>query len=269
MSPRNVQGLILWCIVLALGIVIIASLFLGQGENRHIEAFKTYQKGERAASPAEREQSFNRSLMLYKQLEDDYQTSHGTGKLQFNMANTYFQLGQYPSAVLYYQKALKLDPWNDQAWSNLQVALNKLQLPSANSRPWWQSILSPSLGISAAQRFQLFFAFALAGLLFASFYIWKELDKFKRGAWIASSLALIFLVSLLLSHFSEPTEAIVLRPADIYKDAGKQYTKLQKEPLAQGVKLELLELTNEGRWARVKTPDGLQGYVPIDRIGVI
>jgi tetratricopeptide (TPR) repeat protein len=255
--------------VLALGFVIIASLLSGQGEGRHIEAYRSYQKAERSQVSAEREEHFNKSLMLYKHLEDDYQTSHGNGKLQYNIANTYFQLGQYPSAVLYYQKALKLDPWNDQAWANLQVALKKLQISNADARPWWQSIFSPSLGIPETQRLQMFFALALAAILFAAFYIWKEIEKFKSYAWIASSLAFAVLVSLVLTHFSEPAEAIVLRPSDVYRDAGKQYAKVQSNPLPEGVKLQIIELTDEGRWAKVRTPEGVQGFVPIDRIGII
>lgn len=269
MSPQNVQALILWSIVLAIATAFIFSFFARQAEDKHHEAFRAYKKGEAAQTPSDREGAFRQALMLYKQLEDDYQVTNGTGKLQYNIANTYFQLAQYPAAVLYYQKALKLDPWNDKAQANLNVALSKLQISNTADRPWWQIILSPSLGMSEAQRFQMFFALCFAAVILASFYLWKELDHFKRYAVIAAGLAIAFLISISLSYFTEPTEAIVLRPTSLYRDAGKQYVKVQEAPIAEGVKLEIQTLVQEGRWAKVRTSEGSEGFVPIDRIGII
>lgn len=269
MSPQNLQSLVIWIIALAVVGAFVAAYFTHTGEERHVEALKAYREGEKSKSSSDKEEAFQRSLNLYKQLADDYPSPHGTGALYYNIANTYFQLGQYPSSVLYYYKALKLDPWNDEAWGNLEVALKKLQQEPPEQRSSWMTFLSPSLGISEPHRFQMFFTFALATLLFGSFYIWKGMESFKKYAWIAGVCAGLMLVSLFLSNFVESTEAVVLRPTMIYRDAGKQYAKVLDNPLPEGMKLEVMELVEDGRWVKVRTPQGSSGFVPVDRLGVI
>ncbi len=269
MSPHNLQSLVIWVLALALVGAFATAFFMHTGEDRHVEAFRAYREGEKAKTPVEREDAFRRSLSLYKQLSIDYPAPHGTGALYYNIANTYFQLGQYPASVLYYYKALKLDPWNDQAWGNLQVALRKLQQDPPAERSIWTTILTPSLGLSEPQRFQMFFYFSLAVLILASCYIWKGIPSLKMYAWLAGICAILMLASLFLSTFVEPTEAVVLRPTLIYRDAGKQYARVLETPLPEGMKLEVIDLVDEGRWAKVRTAQGTLGYVPVDRIGVI
>ena len=42
--------------------------------------------------------------------------------LYFNLGNTYYKMHEYPMAIYYYEKALKLDPSNEEVRTNLAIA---------------------------------------------------------------------------------------------------------------------------------------------------
>ena len=42
--------------------------------------------------------------------------------LYFNLGNTYYKMREYPMAIYYYEKALKLDPSNEEVQTNLAIA---------------------------------------------------------------------------------------------------------------------------------------------------
>ena len=42
--------------------------------------------------------------------------------LYFNLGNTYYKMHEYPMAIYYYEKALKLDPSNEEVQTNLAIA---------------------------------------------------------------------------------------------------------------------------------------------------
>ncbi|MCC5709535.1 hypothetical protein LH488_27915, partial [Klebsiella pneumoniae] len=60
------------------------------------EAYQSYVEGEKAQTIADRKTQFNHALTLYKDLDNKYHPDFGNGKLFYNIANTYFQLGEYP-----------------------------------------------------------------------------------------------------------------------------------------------------------------------------
>lgn len=269
MKPQQILGLIIWVIAIAVIFALGYSIIYGAGNGKPEMALHAYQKGEKSRSAADKEAAFNEALSLYKQLEKDYSANSGSGALYYNIANTYFQLAQYPAAILYYHKALKVDPWNDDAWNNLQVAYSKLNLPVQKSHRWLDVVFSPELGMSEPERFQLLFGTALAALIFGSFFIWKEIHAFKKYALLAALACMLLLISLGISIFFKPTEAIVLRPTLLYRDAGKQYAGVQEAPLAEGEKLQVLEMVDDGQWVKVRTSNGVQGFVPVEKVGVI
>lgn len=77
------------------------------------------------ANAAYQKDDFNRALQLYQQAEKEEGTS---SVLFYNMGNTYYRLGNMGKAVLYYERALLLDPSNDDARTNLEFVNDKLQL---------------------------------------------------------------------------------------------------------------------------------------------
>ena len=77
------------------------------------------------ANAAYQRDDFNSALSLYEQAAKEDGTS---SLLYYNMGNTHYRLGNMGKAVLYYERALLLDPSNDDARTNLEFVNDKLQL---------------------------------------------------------------------------------------------------------------------------------------------
>lgn len=77
------------------------------------------------ANAAYQRDDFNGALSLYEQAAKEDGTS---SLLYYNMGNTHYRLGNMGKAVLCYERALLLDPSNDDARTNLEFVNDKLQL---------------------------------------------------------------------------------------------------------------------------------------------
>ena len=63
--------------------------------------------------------SYDTAVMLYNQiLANDVESV----PLYYNMGNAYYKMREYPMAIYCYEKALKLDPSNDDVRTNLDIA---------------------------------------------------------------------------------------------------------------------------------------------------
>jgi tetratricopeptide (TPR) repeat protein len=78
------------------------------------DANQAYQKGD-----------FQKSITLYEQIVRDHGVS--SAELHYNLGNAYYRLGDYPSAVLNYERALKENPSDREVLANLQITRNKLE----------------------------------------------------------------------------------------------------------------------------------------------
>ena len=53
--------------------------------------------------------NYDQALSVYNKIID---AGLESAPLYYNMGNTYYKIKEYPMAILYYEKALKLDPSN-------------------------------------------------------------------------------------------------------------------------------------------------------------
>ena len=67
-----------------------------------------YSQGVSAATVAGQSAAFNAALDEFLGLEAAGNPVFGSGKLYYNIGNTYFQLEEYPRAILYYARAERL-----------------------------------------------------------------------------------------------------------------------------------------------------------------
>lgn len=94
----------------------------GSLDHRLQEANESLQKGEKAAAYVERKEALNRALYLYEQIAQETQSS----SLNRVIGDLYFQFGELPWAVLYYERALKTDPHDSLAATHLKTTQNRL-----------------------------------------------------------------------------------------------------------------------------------------------
>lgn len=226
------------------------------------QANESYRKGVEAKTVAEREEAFNNALNLYLQLDKAYHPVYGNGRLDFDIGNTYFQLGEYSWAVLYYYRALQLMPRSDRLKENLEVALSKLGLPHKNAEETFHNLLFFHYKLSLPERLQVFLGLSLLLIIFGSWMIWHPSRKLKYGIVILCFCWAVMLLALFYARYLSPLEGVVINPTMVYRDAGKQYAQARSEPLLAGMKIEVIDVLQSGRWYKIITPDGTLGYVP-------
>jgi tetratricopeptide (TPR) repeat protein len=184
--------------VVALAIYFVTTLFKVEkaGSTLLQEAAASYSLGEKAGTLAERQEQFNTALKDYHELAAEFHPDMGNGKLYFNLANTYYQLGEYPRAVYYYYKALKLAPGDDDIRRNLSIALDKLDLSPPNAVGNWQSILLLQEWLPLPRQLQLFFGISLVLFALGSAWIWLGIAWTRYGISIFGTLLLLLCASL-------------------------------------------------------------------------
>lgn len=267
MKTMNSLWIILWCIII---ISILAILLWPKGIERQLnEAYASYEKGEKADTIAARKESFNRALSIYTDIEDHYDVAFSDGKLYYNIANTYFQLQEYPLASLYYYRAIALMPRNDKVKRNLDITLAKLSVPSLKEESIFKQIFFFHYYLSLPERLQLFFILGLLGTICFSLSIWFSWRFLKSAGFLLAICEMILLLSLAWTFYLAPVEGVLTHATILYRDAGFQYAPVSEKPALAGVKVEVVDVLQEGKWLKILTPNGSLGYVPQDSIRLI
>ena len=70
---------------------------------------------------------------------------YSSAELYYNLGNTYYKLGNYPMAILYYEKSLKLNPNNEDTKNNIEIARafisDKIEaVPELFIKTWWNEL---------------------------------------------------------------------------------------------------------------------------------
>jgi len=207
-----------------------------------------YTEGEQAKSKADREQLFNTALSAYLKIDTpSYQ-------LSYNIANCYFQLGEYGLSILYYYRCLAQNPRFDKAAANLKIAQAKIGLQKEAS--FSQYTLAPS-------EKQLFYiGFLLIAFILFSLYLWLS----HRFACTVSGL---LLADMIWDQYLKPLEAVIIKPSPLRKDAGTQYDAVTtKEPI-YGQSVQVLQFRKDIPWIKIKTTYGEEGYVSKEQARII
>ena len=227
------------------------------------KAYTSYTEGERDTTNAGRKGAFNNSLQLYSELEKSYSPTFGNGKLYFNIANSFFQLEQYPWAIYYYNEAQNLRPRDSRVVQNLQIAQKKQGIPVDKKES------SFPFRLSLPEKLQLFFISSLLTFGLASIQIWSYGQFWRKLAFGFGGIAFLLFLNLMYVQYVEPLQGILVDSASLHRDAGEQYAKVSEKPLSSGIKIEVLDTKEHGEWLKIQTPDGQIGFVQKNAIRII
>jgi tetratricopeptide (TPR) repeat protein len=229
------------------------------------EANASYQQGERATSFYEQKQAFNRALYLYSLAEQEM--GPGIPTLDCALADTYYQLGEYAWAILYYQRALKANPHQDFVLSRLTKAQQKLGLstetPASRLSSWIQFFLELS------QHLGVFVWVLLVTFLFWSLTIWFPSSWMRKLAGSGTILLCFLIFNFLYFYYFTPLEGILVTSTGLYRGPSANQPQLTNYPLSAGSKVLVLEMTSEGNWAKIANTAGIIGYIPTTSLRLI
>ena len=211
------------------------------------------------------------ALNYYQMIEGENLQS---ADLFYNIGNTYFKLDDNAHAILYYERALKLDPSHGDAAHNLdivrQLTLDKIdEVPDFILVSWFQS-LRQSLSADAWAWITLGLLL-LTGIL-VTLFLNGAAPALRKVSFILACIVFVmailaFLFSLQQKHaVTRQDSAIVTAPVCSVKsspaDGGKTVFVLH-----EGTKIRLLD--NVGDWSKIEIADGRQGWASVQTFEAI
>lgn len=198
---------------------------------------------------AEWETEVNGGLNELLQKEVAESSFVGSGAYYEALGHQFYALERYPDSIWAYQKTLGVSLGNQEAEKWLFQAQDKLGL-NHDKR---EVIPEPLI----YQSFALFFVLAL---LFFKF------KKIRNTFFLLSSLSLLVLA---YSVWFLPVEAIVLKASYLYQTPSKESIKVSKNPLPSGIKITVIDFSDDGMWLKVKDQESNIGYTFYDSLRLL
>lgn len=221
------------------------------------QAHLSYQKGEEAQTIAQRELHFNAALDLYTQ-----EVAHD-GRLYYNIANCYYQLGELGMAIWYYHKALRLLPRDGKINDNLSQATFAAKIAPSSWDGVKRLLLFPKYLLSSSERTTIFLVISLLLFIMGSICIWLPRKLFYVAFIFLATAGGIFSFSSVMGNSLK--EAVMVRPALLRCDAGEQYKEVSEDLIREGELCTIIEVGSNQSWVKIKR-GALKGFVRADHI---
>lgn len=224
-----------------------------------------------SANEMYKEGNYEKAIELYKKLESSEVVS---SELYYNLGNANYKLNKVGPSIYYYEKALKLDPTNEDVQNNLVFA-KRLALDNIEELPKtvFQKMSANYLQKLSYNQWALFvvgFTF-LGSILFLLFYFANSPTK-KRFYFITSLLSFILLIFAFLITYNQFTftknnkEAIVFAEKTEVMNA-PTFNSEEIFTLHEGTKVIVLDSVDN--WKKIKIADGKLGWIISSEIKII
>ncbi len=214
----------------------------------------------------------------YKSAASQYESILASGYesagLYFNLGNTYFKMNDIPAAILYYEKARKLDPTDDNIRFNLGLANSKIidkmePLPEFFLKTWWKSARDFFSSDQWAKFGILGFILALFSLSF--FIISGSVFLRKISFWVGILMLAFMSVSLMFSlsgyrEYSSKSSAIIFTPTVTVKSSPSD-ASVDLFVIHEGTKVVITDRVDG--WSEVHLANGNVGWVKTESFRLI
>jgi len=186
--------------------------------------------------------------------------------LYYNLGNACFKQNDFASSILYYEKARKLDPGNEDVNFNLRIANTKITdkiepIPELFYKRWYKKLIE-SFSVNNWSKLGLVCLFlGLVAILF--YFISKLLFMRKAGFWLGIIFVLLSLFSFLFAwqgydEIMHRKEAIIFSPTVTIKSSPDEKS-IDLFVLHEGSKVELID--NIGTWYEIRIANGSVGWL--------
>lgn len=207
---------------------------------------------------------FDSALATYNLIID---REYESAMLYFNIGNTYYKKHNYPMSILNYEKALKLNPNNDDIRQNLAIAnlhiSDKIEpMPEIFLKRWWRSLANAFTTDAWAIITIAMLAIVLGSLIL---FFKSHSRGLRKTGFFAALVALILLVISLIiaiqkyNYIRNHDEAIVMTPTITVKSSPTA-TSVDLFVLHEGSKVSILDET--GTWRKIRIANGSTGWLP-------
>jgi tetratricopeptide (TPR) repeat protein len=227
---------------------------------------KLFEKGNEHYKLAE----YSEAISSYQEIET---LGFVSSELYYNLGNCYYKLNKVAPAIYNYEKALLINPLNEDAQSNLVFA-KRLTIDAIEELPKtiFQKLdtsLVKKLSYNEWATVAVVFS-VLGAILFLLFYFSYTPSK-KRLFFVTSIIS--FLVLLISSFFTvkeysyvNTVEAIIFSKETDIKDA-PTFNSEKVFTLHEGTKVRVLDTVDN--WKKIRIADGKVGWIIADEIKIL
>ena len=214
---------------------------------------------------------YGSSLEYYGEIE---KRGYASWPLFYNIANSHFKLGNRGKSILYYERALRLNPSESDIQNNLrhakQFTVDKIEeLPEFILKTWIRDInykLSSDTWVTIS-----LVMFVLVALLLMNFRYGPS-PRARKLSFFASMLSLLIGVGVTLfawnqrNAYNKEDEAIIMMPVSTVRSS-PDMSGTTLFILHEGTKATIIE--GFGKWRRIELADGRQGWIAYEDIELI
>lgn len=220
------------------------------------------------ANNAYNEGMYDSALNVYHLIQKE---SLESGELYYNMGNAYFKKNNIASAILYYEKAKKLTPNDEDIDYNLRIAnsmiVDKIErVPELFYKKWWNYFYN-MFGADTWTIISLISWFILAFFV-GTFIISKTRGRKKLAFYLGllflfTSVATFGLASQKYYYGKEQHEAIIFTPTITVKSSPTM-NAVDLFVVHEGTKIYILDKVQD--WVKIRIQDGSIGWLPMTSI---
>lgn len=197
-----------------------------------------------------------------------------SSELYFNLGNCYYKLNQVAPTIYNYEKALILNPLNEDAKNNLvfakRLTIDSIdELPTTIFKKFDEAVLKR---LSYNQWAILSVVFSFIGALAFLAYYFSSSPSRKRFYFISCGIGFLILFLSLLATFKEYDESLTKIQAIIFA----QEIVIKNAPtdnsddvftLHEGTKVSVLDSVDD--WKKIRIADGKIGWIPGSELKIL
>jgi tetratricopeptide (TPR) repeat protein len=218
-----------------------------------------FEKGNQAYAKAQ----YQQAIQAYRQMLGG---GNQSAVVYFNLGDAYYKLGDIPSALLYYEKAHKLSPGDEDINFNIRLAnlktTDKIEAaPDFFITRWWHGFI---MAFAVGKLAVLSILFCVGGFMLLVLYLFANSVLLKRSSFytgfvvIFLGLIFIFMANRQVNYFDNHHEAIIFSGSVTVKSSPDASAK----PLFvvhEGTKVAIKHKNDS--WIEVELPNGNAGWI--------
>ena len=252
-------------------VVTVVTLLLSLGASMNIQA-KDLDSLWTAGVQAYTDGKFSDASAAWTSIEESGQKS---AKLYYNLGNAWFKQGNYPKAILNYERALRLDPSYSDARYNLEFTSNFVQ-DKIEPVPEFilKSVARKVCYVMGSNAWAVIFLVLLAAALVMGllFLLGSSVGKRRAGFYCGIVLMLLSAGALSFSIWQKSDSvktdtAIVMSPVSSVKSSPSSGSSKDLFVIHEGTKVTILD--EVGTWRNISLADGRQGWITSNELEVI
>lgn len=223
------------------------------------------------ANQAYQDQDFEKAAGIYQQIISQ---GYESRDVYYNLGNCYYRLNLVGQSVLYYEKALKLDPHDADIRYNLELAnlkvIDRIEIPPRLFLfEFWDNLKN---FYSLAQLTWLFTLLFAITIMLIILWLFVKQDRLRR--WLLSLAAVAGFLTIFWSYiliiqsqsFTRQRQAVILVSSVTIRSAPDD-SSTDVFILHEGVKVHLDELRAE--WVKISLADGKSGWLRTENLAII